>query len=111
MPPEQGEMVELRAFRGSRRASVYRAHVVPAQALVRIVESGAAHDLARIASLGRHGPHELDKEAARQLAAEASGIRMSGELLDLDGDLVAIAELARWCARAPARSWLTIERP
>jgi len=109
MPPEEGETIELRAFRGSRRASVYRAHVVAEAGFARILESGAAHDLALLASLRGDGPHELDKEAARQLAAEANAIRMSGELLDLDGDLVAIAELARWCARAPTRSWMTIE--
>jgi hypothetical protein len=109
MPLEQGETVELRAFRGSRRASVYRAHVVSEADFARILRSGAAHDLSLLASFRREVPHDLDKETARQLAAEASEIRMSGELLDLDGDLVAIAELARWCARAPTRSWMTIE--
>ena len=109
MPPEQDETVELRAFRGSRRASVYRSHAVSGAAFARILESGASYELALLASLGRTGPHELDKESARQLAAEANEIRKSGELLDLDGDLVAIAELARWCARAPTRSWMTIE--
>jgi hypothetical protein len=109
MPPEQGEMVELRAFRGSRRASVYRAHAVPEVDFARILESGAGHDLALLSSLGRRGSRRLDKDIALQLAAETSAIRMSGELPDLDGDLVAIAELARWCARAPARSWMTIE--
>ena len=111
MPPEGGETVELHAFRGSRRASVYRAHVVTEAAFARIVESGAGQDLALLASLGRSGAHELDKDAARQLAAEANEIRMSGELMDLDSDLVAIAELARWCARASTRSWMTIEAP
>jgi hypothetical protein len=109
MPPEQGETVELRTFRGSRRKSVYRAHVVAAAAFEQIVESGTARDLALLASFDRHGTRELDKEDARQLAAEADELRMSGDLLDLDGDLVAIAELARWCGRAPARSWMTIE--
>jgi len=109
MPPERGEMVELRAFWGSRRASVYRAHVVSGPAFARILVAGAAHDLGLLASLGRSDPHELDKGTARQLAAEVSEIRMSGELVELDSELVAIAELARWCARAPAGSWMTIE--
>jgi hypothetical protein len=90
---------------------VYRAHVVPEADFARILEFGAARDMALLASLDPHVPHELDKEDARQLAAEATEIRMSGELLDLDGDLVAIAEVARWCARAPARSWMTIGGP
>jgi hypothetical protein len=75
----------------------------------RILEAGAARDLSLLASLGPDGPHELEKDDARQLAAEATEVRMSGELHELDGDLVAIAEIARWCARAPARSWLRID--
>jgi hypothetical protein len=108
MPPERGEVVELRAFRGSRRTSVYRAHSVPEPDLARIREAAAARDRTLLASLGP-GSHELDKEDARRLAAEATEIRVSGELLELDSHLVAIAEVARWCARAPSRSWMTIE--
>ena len=88
---------------------MYRAHAVSEVVFARILEAGAARDLSLLASLGRHGPHELGKDDARQLAAETAEVRMSGELHELDGDLVAIAEIARWCARAPARSWLRID--
>ena len=54
---------------------------------------------------------ELDKRKARQLADEAGSIRSGGELLDLDAELTAIAEVARWCAHASGRSWLRIEGP
>ncbi len=106
-----GELVEIRAFRGSRRASVYRGHALGEGAFRRIVDAGARHGLRRLASLDRHGPHELDKATARQLAEEASRLRAGAELPDLDADLVAIAEVARWCARADKASWLRIEGP
>ena len=55
----------------------------------------------------------LDSEAVEpaQLADEATSIRASGELPDLDEDLTAIAEVARWCAHASADSWMKIEGP
>ena len=106
-----GERVEIRAFRGSRRASVYRQHALGACAFRRIVAAGARNGLRRLASLEPYGPYELDKATARQLADEASRLRAAGELPDLDADLVAIAEVARWCARADKASWLRIEGP
>jgi hypothetical protein len=106
-----GELVEIRAFRGSRRASVYREHALGEGAFRRIVAAGARNGLRRLASLDPYGPHKLDKATARQLAEEASRLRASAELPDLDADLVAIAEVARWCARAEKGSWLRIEGP
>ncbi len=43
------------------------------------------------------------------MADEAGSLRASGELIELDGDLTSIAELARWCARASEASWMKIE--
>jgi hypothetical protein len=106
-----GESVEIRAFRGTRRASVYRGHALGERAFRRIVDAGARRGLTRLASLDPGGADELDKRTARQLADEASRLRESAELPDLDPDLVAIAEVARWCARAPKGSWLRIEGP
>jgi hypothetical protein len=106
-----GESIEIRAFRGSRRTSVYHEHVVGESAFQRIVEAAATRGLPLLSSLDRFGAHELDKRRARQLAAEVDAVRMGGELLDLDGELTAIAEVARWCARAPGESWLTVAGP
>ena len=108
---EHSETVEVRAFRGTRRTSVYREHVLPKQDFVRILAAGAARGLALLSSLDQHGPHELDKASAKRLAEEATDLRMSGELVELDGDLVAVTEVARWCAHASDDAWLRIEDP
>jgi hypothetical protein len=106
-----GELVEISAFRGTRRASVYRVHALREGAFRRIRDAGARRGLRRLASLDPSRPHELDKTTAKQLADEATNLRASAELPDLDGDLVAIAEVARWCSRASERSWLRIGAP
>ncbi len=105
------EAVEIRAFRGSRRASVYRKYVLSERAFAQILAAGERKELALLSSLDQYGHHELDKRKAAQLADEATRIRTSGELLDLDEDLTAIAEVARWCAHAADDSWMKIEGP
>ncbi|HZO96932.1 MAG TPA: hypothetical protein VFB42_06135 [Gaiellaceae bacterium] len=110
MGPDEGA-VAVRAFRGSRRASVYREHVLAAEAFARILATGRRAGLALLPSLDRRGRRELDKREAARLAAELTTVRASGELLDLDADLTAVAEVARWCAHAPRGSWLRVERP
>ena len=106
-----GEWVEIRAFRGPRRASVYREHVLLEKGLARILGAGERAGLPLLSSLDAYGPSELDKSEAQQLADEITTIRAGAELPDLDPDLVAIAEVARWCAHASGESWLKIERP
>src|SRR5262245_51427486 len=108
---EHGGAVEVRAFRGTRRASVYRDHVLSETDFARILAAGAARGLALLSSLDRHGSLELDKASARRLAEEATDLRISGELPDLDGDLIAMIEVARWCAHASDASWLRIGGP
>jgi hypothetical protein len=98
------------AFRGTRRTSVYRDHVVSESAFGRILSAGSKRDLSLLSSLDRSGRHELDKAMANQLAHEATDLRMSGELPELDDDLTVITELARWCAHASGDSRLTIVR-
>jgi hypothetical protein len=107
---DDGEPVEIRAFRGTRRSSVYREYVLSEGAFARILDAGERMGLPLLASLHQYGPHELDKRKARQLAGEATSIRASAELPDLDDDLTSIAEVARWCARATDDSWLKIAR-
>jgi hypothetical protein len=106
---EGAERVEFRAFRGSRRSSVYREHVLTQEALVRILEVAEREGLTLLASLDQYGPHELDKPDARRLAHEATRIRRAAALPQLDVDLTAIAEVANWCAHARGDSWLRIE--
>ncbi len=106
-----GEWVEIRAFRGTRRASVYREHVLFEKAFARILGVGEREGLPLLSSLHPYGPRELDKSEAQQLADEATKIRAGAELPDLDPDLVAIAEVARWCAHASGESWMKIEGP
>jgi hypothetical protein len=99
--------VELRAFRGTRRSSVYRAHAVPSAAFTRIVAAGARQGLDGLRDLS--ADLTLDKREARQLADELGNLRASLELPELDADLTALAEVARWCSRAPGDAWLRIE--
>jgi hypothetical protein len=108
--PESHEPVEIRAFRGTRRASVYREHVLSEQVFARMLEVGERRGLSLLSSIDQQGPHELDKQTARRLAEEATSLRVSGELPDLDDDLIAVCELARWCARAPDGSWMRVSR-
>jgi hypothetical protein len=93
----------VRAFRGTRRSSVYREHAVSAAAFVRIAATAAR------LGLGVPTPGELRKEEARRLADDLGSVRASLELPELDGDLTALAEVARWCSRAGGDAWLTIE--
>jgi hypothetical protein len=102
--------VEFRAFRGTRRSSVYRRHAIPRQSLERIVEAARAGGLPVLGGLDPAKQHELGKRDARRLAEEASQLRASAVLLELDSDLTAAAEVANWCARAGERSWLRIQR-
>ena len=103
------EAVQIRAFRGTRKASVYRELVLPESSFLRILLAGRRQGLALLASFDRAGPHELGKADARRLADEATRIRSSAELPELDGELTALAEVARWCARARDEAWLRIE--
>jgi hypothetical protein len=101
----QGAGVEVRAFRGTRRSSVYRAHSVGGGEAARIRAAAAALDLPLLASLA---PAELDKREARRLAAELARLRASATLLELDAELTALAAVANWCARATGRAWLRV---
>jgi len=66
--------------------------------LTRVGEAAKQTGLPVLASL-RSG-RELNKAEARQLAGELDAMRARQELPELDRDLVAIAEIARWCAHA-----------
>ena len=101
----QDRGVEVRAFRGTRRSSVYRAHSVGGGEADRIRAAAAALGLALLAALA---PGDLDKRDARRLADELTRLRASATLLERDDDLTALAEVASWCARANGRAWLRV---
>jgi hypothetical protein len=101
------DRIVARAFRGTRKKSVYRDHVVAVGDLARIAEAGRESGLAVTASLASV-PCELDKERAETLAGELSELRLGAELLLLDDDLTALAELARFCSRAHGGAWMTL---
>jgi hypothetical protein len=101
--------VHARAFRGTRKKSVYRDHVIPANDLARIAEAGRKAELHLVASLASL-PCELNKKDALHLAGQLSELRLGAELLDLDNHLTTLAELARFCARARGGAWLTFAR-
>jgi hypothetical protein len=98
--------IEFRAFRGSRRSSVYQAHSVGDDALTRIRAAAGQRRLPLLASLE---PRELNKREARQLADELGSLRRTLELPDLDADLTALGDVARWCSRASGAAWLRVE--
>jgi hypothetical protein len=107
----KAETVEIRAFRGTRKASVYRDYVLRKKTFALILAAADEEGLALLSSLDAFGPHELDKAASMELAEQLTQLRSSGAVVDIDDDLVAVAEVARWCARAGEDAWLRIEGP
>ena len=101
------ERIEARAFRGTRKKSVYRGHILEVDDLNRIAAAGRRAGFDLVASLAT-APSEVGKEDARRLAVELSELRVGAELLDLDDDLTALAALARFCARTRGGAWLTL---
>ena len=72
------EAVEIRAFRGSRRTSVYREHVLSERAFAQILAAGERKELALLSSLDQYGHHELDKRKAAQLADDVKPVTPGG---------------------------------
>jgi hypothetical protein len=97
--------VEFRAFRGTRRSSLYQVHSIDAASFARIRAAAGPHQLALLRSLE---PGQLDKQEARQLADELGALRATLELPDLDADLTTLGDVARWCSRASGEAWLTV---
>ena len=104
MSPVPARVVSIRAFRGTRRSSVYRECLVPERVFSDMVAAGEGQALPTRSSLDADGPHQLDKGHARKLAREVAAI---GTPLH-EPHLTALIDIARWCAHAKATSWLTI---
>lgn len=105
------EPVELRAFRGNRRAPTCDEHVMPEDLFLRIVLLGKAYDLHQLSALDPYGPTEFIKEQARRLAEEARFI--GGVVNDplLAPHLSAVGRVVDYCWRHTGDSWLVIEGP
>lgn len=101
----QQAAIELRAFRGTRRSSVYRVHTVRPADASRVRDAARAAGLPLLATLSAG---DLDKGEARRLAAELTQLRSSATLLELDDELTALAAVANWCARASGPAWLQV---
>jgi hypothetical protein len=100
--------VELRAFRGTHRSAVYRAYEVEHEAFRRIVGAAGSELLPTVSRLE---PDEtFDARAARRIATELTQLRSTAALVELDGDLAALAEVANWCAHARGDAWLMVRR-
>jgi len=97
--------IELRAFRGTRRSSVYRAHTLRPADASRVRDAARAAGLPLLASRYAAAQHPGE---ARRLAAELTRLRSSATLLELDGELTALAAVANWCARASGPAWLRV---
>ena len=101
--------IKIRAYRGGKRSSVYREHIVSGEVFGGILNVAREQLLPVLSSIDQHTARELNKSDARQLADEVTRLRERAELPGLDEDLTALAEVARWCARASGEAWLTIE--
>jgi hypothetical protein len=101
------EGIEIRAFRGNRRSSVYREHVIGCAAFAPVLAAAREHGLPMLASLGTRSVR-LEPDGADRLAREASALREEVPSPALAGHLAAIADIARWCSRARGHSWMTI---
>ncbi len=100
-------MIELRAFRGTRRRSVYRSHALDDEILNRIRDVAGSVGLPLLRALDPQTTPSLDMRDARRLAEEATALRRSGEILELDEELTAIVALARWCQHDRG-GWMTV---
>ena len=99
--------VEVRAFRGSRRSSLYRAHLIASAALALLLGAASERGLPRLAALRDH-PARLEQAEARELLREAE--TLAAAVLDpsLRAELEALAALARWCVHSRGSAWMTI---
>jgi hypothetical protein len=107
----ENEPVELRAYRGKRRASTYREHVVPEELFVRTLLLASAYELHQLPTLDQYGPFELNKEQARRVDDEVAFLSTVVNDVLLAPHLEAISAVAAHCWRHSGDAWLHIEGP
>ena len=108
---EHGEVVEVRAYRGPRRASVRREHLVNEDLFPRALLLARAYRLHQLAGLDGYGPTELNKPQARRLADELGFLRTVVNDSLLEPHLTGMQEVADFCWRTSDDAWLLIEGP
>jgi hypothetical protein len=96
--------VEIRAFRGTERSSVYRECVVPIELFRRLLATGKSRRLRSLSALDPYGPHKLDREHAKQFAEDVAVVQDTVN----EPRFAEIVAVARWCAHSTAKSWLRI---
>jgi hypothetical protein len=104
------EPVEIRAHRGSRRASIYDEHVMPEDLFARMVSLASADKLHQLSSLDPYGPTELTPSRPGGLQKRLLH-RPSRERPAAEPHLTAIRRVADSCLTHSGDSWLLIEGP
>lgn len=106
---EEDEPVDVKAFRGTRAASIHREHVVPERLFERILLLASAYELHVLPALDQYGPHELSQQQAETVAEELAFLQPVVNDGALAPHLTALRDLAVWCARSGESSWMHIE--
>jgi Immunity protein 31 len=105
---EDGEPIEVRAHRGSKRASVHRELVLSERQFDDLVEIAREHGADAVAGLD---PYQdgLDKAWAEAIAAELRALRPARpELQALIDQLTAVID---FCVEADGDAWISIHGP
>jgi hypothetical protein len=78
---------------------------------VRTIMLGSAYELHLLPTLDPYGPYELSQPQAMTLADELAFLMpvVNDDLLQ--PHLVAMHDLALWCARSSEQAWIHIEGP
>jgi hypothetical protein len=105
-----GDVLRVRAFRGTRRSSLFREQLLAAAAVDSLQQAAARRGLTTIGTLGRDRSERRSKQQAAQLADELGILLRQLDLPELDAQLTQLLALTRWCARARGGAWLTLDR-
>lgn len=108
---EHGEVVEVRGYRGARRASIRREHVVNEDLFDRVLLLASAYKLHQVGSLDGYGPTELNKTQARSFADELGFLRTAVNDTLLEPHLAAMQAVADFCWRTTEDGWMVVEGP
>jgi hypothetical protein len=108
---EDGEVVEVRAYRGQWRASVHREHVVNEDLFARAILLARAYQLHQLGSLDGYGPTELNKLQARRFAEELGFLRTVVNDSLLEPHLAGMQDVADFYWRTTEDAWLVVEGP
>lgn len=106
---EDGDSIAVRSHRGSRRASVFREHVLSERRFDDLVELARAHGAAHVVAPDPYGD-ELDKGRARRLADELRALRESAPEA-LAPHVAGLVDVFEYCAEAPDDAWAAVVGP